>query len=108
MLELPAILDAWKAASGQLWADLSRACDVDIDALANWRKGLAMPWARKAERLALVVGPVVGRTDLVEVIARDRAAIARRRAEQRQIDPPAHPTPRTLVIPSSDDRNGAA
>lgn len=105
MLEIPAVLEAWKQTTGLLWMDLARSCEVDIRTLEHWRAGRLMPWTNKAQRLAAIVGPVVGRTDLVEVIARDRAAIAKHRAAQRQLDPPKYPTPRTLVI---DKRDGAA
>lgn len=108
MLELPAILADWKRLTGQRWSDLARDCEVDWGTLNNWRKGVLMPWDRRAARLAAVLGSVVGRDDLMDVIARDRAEIAKLRANRPKLAAARHPTPRTLVIPRADDRGGAA
>jgi len=104
VLELPAIIEAWKAETGYSWAYIARLLGVGSDTLDNWRKGRATPWASKAEHLA----SLIGKPELVHVVERDR--VARLRAKRAELGAvyAATPTPRTLVIPRAGTPDGAA
>ncbi len=104
LLLFPTLLEAYQAKTGQRWSYLARLLGLQPETLWHWRRGHSLPWPGKTEQLAALLE----RPDLLHVVERDRMALSKYRAARRASDAAVSTTPRTLVIPASDHRDGAA
>lgn len=70
------ILRRWVKQTGLSREDAADRCEVTRQGFGNWLRGVTLPPPKAAERVARVLR----RADLIDIIARDRAA--RRRSPQ--------------------------